>query len=64
MTNDDWREIVAELEAENERLRDGLKLVREIIKDGAMTGFNPLDGDWATRLFESQGITHRLVKGR
>lgn len=36
---------------------EALVLVREIIKDGAMVGFNPLDGDWADRLFKSQGVS-------
>lgn len=31
--------------------------VRGIIAEGAMTGFNQLDGDWAERLFKSQGQT-------
>ncbi len=35
--------------------------VRSIIKDGAMTGFNCLDGDWAERLFASQAVTHAAV---
>lgn len=46
---------------EAERLRTALKLVRGIIVDAAMTGFNCHDGDWAQRLFESQGTTARAL---
>lgn len=35
--------------------------VRGCIKDAAMTGFNIHDGDWATRLFESQGRTRAAL---
>lgn len=34
-----------------------LENVRGIIAEGAMTGFNYKDGDWAKRLFASQQIT-------
>jgi hypothetical protein len=36
--------------------------VRQIISEGAMEGFNPLAGDWAERLFASQGITSTAIK--
>lgn len=39
-----------------------LELVRSIISDGAMTGFNWKDGDWAERLFASQAVTYEAVK--
>ena len=51
----------AELVAERDQLRVAVTLVREIIKDGAMTGFNCHDGDWAERLFASQAVTHRAL---
>ena len=44
-----------------------LKSVNRIIADGAMTGFNWKEGDWADRLFESQQATSRalaLAEGR
>lgn len=40
-----------------EAMREALKHVREIIKDGALVGFNCHDGDWAQRLFASQAVT-------
>lgn len=43
------------------RLQAALLLVRGIIKDGAMVGFNPLEGDWAERLFASQGTTKNAL---
>jgi regulator of replication initiation timing len=55
---------IESLTAERDALVSGLKLVRGLIAEGSMTGFNPLDGDWATRLFESQGVTYKMVKGR
>lgn len=36
--------------------------VRALIVEGAMTGFNCHDGDWAERLFASQGMSHDAVK--
>jgi hypothetical protein len=41
---------------------EALKQVRAIIVDGAKEGFNPLAGDWADRLFRSQGMSHDVVK--
>lgn len=46
----------------HDALVEAVEAVRAIIKDGAMTGFNPLDGDWAERLFASQGLTFSAVK--
>lgn len=43
-------------------LLSGLELVRSIIAEAAMTGFNCHDGDWAERLFASQAITFDAVK--
>jgi hypothetical protein len=45
----------------HERLVKALEDVRKIIVDGAMTGFNPLDGDWADRLFSSQAMTRAVL---
>lgn len=42
-------------------MRKALEFVREIIKDGAMTGFNCHDGDWAERLFASQAATYAAL---
>ncbi|MCO5092093.1 hypothetical protein [Bosea sp. (in: a-proteobacteria)] len=39
-----------------------LVLVRGIIVEAAMTGFNCHDGDWAERLYVSQAATHEAVK--
>lgn len=38
-----------------------LDLVRGIIVEAAMTGFNCHDGDWAERLYASQADTHAAV---
>ena len=35
--------------------------VRKIIAEGAMEGFNPKAGDWAERLFASQGNTSNAL---
>lgn len=35
--------------------------VRQIIVDGAMTGFNPKDGDWAERLYLSQAKSYAAI---
>lgn len=48
-------------EASVKELEAGLRLVRGLIVEGAATGFNPLDGDWAERLYASQGITRPLL---
>jgi hypothetical protein len=43
-------------------LYEALIHIREIIKDGALEGFNPMAGDWAERLFKSQHMSHEAVK--
>lgn len=43
-------------------LLGALENVRTIIVEGAMTGFNYRDGDWAERLFASQQVTSRAIK--
>ena len=42
-------------------LREALTQVREIIKEGAMEGFNPMAGTWAERLFASQAMTRAAL---
>lgn len=39
-----------------------IDLVRGIITEGAQVGFNPTAGDWAQRLYESQGATYRALR--
>lgn len=39
-----------------------LQAVNKIISEGALTGFNCHDGDWAERLFHSQQATSRAIK--
>jgi hypothetical protein len=41
---------------------EALKEVRAIIVDAAKEGFNPHAGDWANRLYASQGMSHDVVK--
>jgi len=41
----------------HDNLVKALENVRKIIAEGALTGFNYKDGDWAERLFESQQVT-------
>lgn len=38
-----------------------LQHVRKLIVEGAMTGFNYKDGDWAEKLFNSQALSHAAV---
>ncbi len=45
-----------------EQAREALELVRSIIADGALTGFNCHSGDWAERLFKSQAVTFAALK--
>ncbi len=40
---------------------DAINHTRSLIRDAAMVGFNPLDGTWADQLYESQGMTRKLV---
>lgn len=44
-------------ESGHKELVEALKLVRGIIGEAAPLGFNPLAGDWAERLYRSQGDT-------
>lgn len=46
----------------HDELVAALENVRSIISDGAMTGFNCMDGDWADSLFASQHITSAVLK--
>ena len=41
---------------------EALRNVQKIVADGAMTGFNYKDGDWAERLYESQQVTSAAIK--
>lgn len=47
-------EVEAALRALAENLAGALERANKIIAEGAMTGFQPLEGDWADRLFNSQ----------
>lgn len=53
---------ITKLRADEVELRAALTHVREIIKEGALTGFNCHDGDWAERLFASQGVTFNALR--
>lgn len=44
-----------------EKLAEALRLVREIIVDGAKVGFDCHSGDWADRLFKSQHLTREAL---
>lgn len=43
-------------------LLDAAKITRSIVSEGAMTGFNYKDGDWAERLFQNQGNLSTAIK--
>lgn len=58
---DTWRERDA-LADRVKVLEEAIRLVRSIIVDGAPTGFNPLSGDWADRLYASQAVTFAALK--
>lgn len=45
----------------NAQMLSALLKVRKIISEGAMTGFNCHDGDWAKRLYESQQVTSAAI---
>jgi hypothetical protein len=47
----------AHLIAAAPEMYEALASVQKLIAEGAKTGFNPLDGDWAERLFVSQQKT-------
>lgn len=46
----------------HDTLVNAIEAVRAIIIEGAETGFNPRSGDWADRLFRSQGLTYDALK--
>lgn len=56
-----WHQRAIKFEAEIAVLRSALVHVRKIIVEGAETGFNCRDGDWADRLFASQAMTHSAL---
>lgn len=39
-----------------------LKQVRALVCEGATTGFNPLDGDWAERLYANNANLTRAIR--
>lgn len=57
--SDEASVLTIEAALEIERLRKIILDTREIVKDGAMTGFNCHDGDWAERLFVNNGNLSR-----
>jgi len=42
-------------------LYKALEDVRNLVSEASATGFNPHDGDWADRLFESQAQTSKAL---
>jgi len=46
----------------HEKLVEALRLVRGIIVEASAVGFNYKDGDWAERLYASQGDTANALK--
>jgi hypothetical protein len=58
----DMRVADARLIAAAPDMLAALRNVQKIITDGAMTGFNYRDGDWAERLFESQQVTSAAIR--
>lgn len=61
VTNDGTMEQVVAILNNHDALVKALENVRSIIADGAMTGFNYKDGDWAERLFASQQVTSQAL---
>ena len=59
----DAQKMLDNLQAENEVLKEHLELLHGLIVDGAKEGFNPMEGDWAEKLFISNGKTYKLIKG-
>ena len=55
---------IAELEAERDALQEHLKFLRSLVCDGAKEGFNPMVGDWAEKIFCSNGKTSKLIEGK
>ena len=55
------QEANARLIAAAPALLEALKAVHALVSEGAAIGFNPLDGDWAERLFLSQRQTYAAI---
>lgn len=49
---------------ERDRLKKVLTDTRAIVCDGAMTGFNCHDGDWADRLYKNNGTISDVLRER
>jgi len=58
---DDALEAAAHLIEASDTLYDALEKLQALISEGAEFGFNPLEGDWADRLFVSQQETSRAL---
>lgn len=57
------REAWDALEARLKECEATLRVTNKIIADGALTGFNPTDGDWAERLFANQQAITKALRG-
>jgi hypothetical protein len=42
-------------------LEEALRVTRSLVCEGAIVGFNPLDGDWCDRLYSNNGAISKLV---
>ena len=66
MPHPDGRPFVAEtLKAQKDRieaLEAALRRTNKIVAEGAATGFNCHDGDWAERLFANQGKITKVLQ--
>ena len=57
LTNQQLIDVVIRMRA----MEEAIILVRKIIAEAAMTGFNIHDGDWAQRLFDTQQDTYKAI---
>lgn len=62
VSRDEESEANANLIRTSPELYKELDEVHKLICEASKTGFNPLDGDWADRLFRSQGSRFEVLK--
>ena len=53
---------IADLERQLAEAREALQNVKKIISEGALTGFDCMNGDWGNRLYASQQKTSATIR--
>lgn len=62
--HEEAQRVIQSQQEEIDRLSGALTDVHKLICEGAKTGFNPLEGEWAEKLFRSNGKTYDALNNK